>query len=101
MQRLLFSGLLMMVAAWPGLSLAMDCRSGAVYYERAKAAGDRQSIASNRPGQAATIINRPEKRRRCMRDLLKNVSVVGIPVTVIGGLACGFAGSAHPGVCGW
>ncbi len=45
MQRLLFSGLLMMVAAWPALLPAMDCRSGAVYYERAKAAGDRhQSI---------------------------------------------------------
>ncbi len=32
----------MMIAAWPGLSMAMDCRRSADYYERAKAAGDRQ-----------------------------------------------------------
>ncbi len=42
MQRLLFSGLLMMVAVWPGFSLAIDCQSSADYYERAKAARDRQ-----------------------------------------------------------
>ncbi len=42
MPSLLVPGLLMMVAVWPGLSLAMDCRSGAVYYERARAAADRQ-----------------------------------------------------------
>ncbi len=42
MQRLLFPVLMMMAAAWPGHSLAMDCRRGADYYERAKAAGDRQ-----------------------------------------------------------
>ena len=42
MQRLLFSGLLMMVTVWPGFSMAIDCRSSADYYERAKAARDRQ-----------------------------------------------------------
>ena len=43
MPRLLFPVLLMLVAAWPGHSLSMDCLSSADYYERAKAAGERRA----------------------------------------------------------
>ncbi len=42
MPRFLLPGLLIMVAVWPGLASAMDCRSSAANYERAKAAADRQ-----------------------------------------------------------
>ncbi len=42
MRRLLFTVLLMTAAIWPGFLPAMDCRSSADYYERAKAASDRQ-----------------------------------------------------------
>ena len=39
---LLVAGALIMLAAWPGLASAMDCRRSADAYERAKSAGDRQ-----------------------------------------------------------
>ena len=42
MKRLLFSGAVMMMVAWSGPALAMDCRQGAAAYERAKTADNPQ-----------------------------------------------------------